>query len=325
VTDLDQLRSAHPAPGDIALSPDHRARLAARIDGGIARHDVRRRVLLGIAAPATVLGCAAAVAAVGVLALTGSTPPPAPVADRPVLASTAAVRVLDRAADRVLATPDVTVRDDQFVYTRSAAITNEGRFGEGVELGDLHEREIWLGQDPSGYGWRDDVIREFGQDWPLESGGPSPASARRPTYAWLAALPTDPTELVDELDRLAVPVDGQEQDQATFELIGSLLSEQLVPPRTAAALYRAVTRIDGVEVDPRATDALGRRGIGISRSDVRFHTRTTWIFDARTYELRGTRWYFTHPDGSPDTLFGATAILETAVVDHAGEVPGSAT
>jgi hypothetical protein len=325
VTDLDQLRSAHPAPDDITLSPDHRARLATRIDGRIARHDVRRRVLLGVAAPATVLACATAVAAVAVLALTGSSRPSTPVATRGVVTSVAATQVLDRAADRALAAPEVTVRDDQFVYTRSAAITNEGRFGEGVELGDLHEREIWLGQDPSAFGGTDDLIREFGQDWPMGTGQPNPASARRPTYAWLAALPTDPAELVGELDRLAVPADGQEQDQATFELIGSLLSEQLVPPRTAAALYRAVTRIDGVEVDRRATDALGRRGIGLSRSDVRFHTRTTWIFDARTYEMRGTRWYFTHPDGSPDTLFGATAILETAVVDHAGEVPGSAT
>ncbi|CAM3639880.1 hypothetical protein NOZE110980_08735 [Nocardioides zeicaulis] len=119
-------------------------------------------------------------------------------------------------------------------------------------------------------------------------------------------------------------MDGQEQDQATFELVGSLLSEQLVPPRTAAALYRAVTRIDGVEVGRRATDALGRPGIGVSRSDARFHTRTTWVFDATTFELRGTRWFFTHPDGSPDTLFGATAILETAVVDRAGQEPGSA-
>ena len=96
-----------------------------------------------------------------------------------------------------------------------------------------------------------------------------------------------------------------------------------MPPRTAAALYRAVTRIDGVEVDRRAVDALGRGGIGISRSDVRFRTRTTWIFDTDTYELLGTRWFFTHTDGSPDTLFGATAVLESAVVDEPGQVPGA--
>lgn len=323
MNDLDQLRRACPAPDDIRLSPDHRARLAARIDGGIERHDSRRRVLIGIAAPATVLACATAVAAVGVLALTGTSPAPAPVADRPVVASAAAVQVLDRAADRVLAAAEVTVRDDQFVYTRSATITNEGRLDGDVTLGAVHERETWLGQDPSADGWQDDVIREFGQDWPLERSGPAPAGAARPTYDWLAALPTDPAELLDELDRSAVPVGGQEQAQATFELVGSLLSEQLVPPRTAAALYGAVARIDGVEVDRQATDALGRRGIGISRSDARFHTRTTWVFDARTYELRGTRWFFTHPDGSPDILFGATAILETAVVDRAGERPGS--
>jgi DNA-directed RNA polymerase specialized sigma24 family protein len=149
------------------------------------------------------------------------------------------------------------------------------------------------------------------------------AGASRPTYAWLEALPTEADELLDTLERSAVPVDGQEQSQATFELIGSLVSEQLVPPETAAALYRAVTRIPGVEVDRGATDALGRRGVGISRRDTRFHTRTTWVFDPSTYELLGVRWWFTHVDGSPDTLFGATAVLESAVVDRAGQVPGS--
>jgi hypothetical protein len=323
--DLDELRGSHPAPHDIALSPAHRDRLRSRVDDAIGRHETRRRVVRGIAAPATVLACASAVAAVAVLALTGTSPTPAPVADRPVVASAAAVRVLDRAADRALATAAPVVREDQFVYTRSAAITNEGTFGGAVTLGDLHTREIWLGQDPGAFGWRDDVIREFGQDWPLESGSPSPAGPRRPTYAWLAALPTDPDALLDELERVATPVDGQTKDQAVFDVIGNLISEQLLPPETAAALYRAVTRIDGVEVDRGATDALGRRGVGISRADERFRTRTTWIFDAETFELRGTRWFFTHADGSPDTLFGATAVLETAVVDRAGQVPGSST
>ncbi|CAM3639861.1 hypothetical protein [Nocardioides zeicaulis] len=181
MNDLDELRRTCPAPGTITLSTAHRARLAARVDGAIERDDVRRKVALGVAAPATVLACAAAVATVAVLALGGTTPAPAPVADRPVLASSAAVRVLDRAADRALAAPAVRVRPDQIVYTRSAAITNEGRLGEDVVLGAVHERETWLGQDPSAYGWRDDMIRELGQDWPLELGGPSPAGARRPT------------------------------------------------------------------------------------------------------------------------------------------------
>ncbi|SEC53606.1 hypothetical protein SAMN04489844_2479 [Nocardioides exalbidus] len=323
--DLVELRGSHPAPHDIALSSEHRDRLRSRVDTAIGRHETRRRLALAVAAPATVLACASAVAAVAVLALTGPSPATTATVDRPVLASAAAVRVLDRAADRALATTAPVVREDQFVYTRSATLTNEGTFGGAVSLGDLHTREIWLGQDPGPFGWRDDVIRELGQDWPLESGGPSPAGARRPTYAWLAALPTDPGALLDELEHVAVPVDGQSQDQAVFDVVGNLLSEQLLPPPTAAALYRAVTLVDGVEVDRGATDALGRRGVGISRADERFHTRTTWIFDSETFELRGTKWFFTHADGSPDTLFGATAVLETAVVDRAGQEPGSST
>ncbi|WP_207208447.1 CU044_5270 family protein [Nocardioides glacieisoli] len=321
--DLDELRRSHPAPHAITLSPLHRARLGSRVEQGIRRYEARSRLVRGIAAPATVIACATAVAAVAVLALTGDPSAPRPQANREVVTSVAATQVLDGAARRAMTAPTLAVREDQFVYTRSATITNEGRLGEGIALGPVHEREIWLGQDPGAFGWQDDVIREFGQDWPLEPSGPSPAGARRPTYAWLAQLPTDPDALLNVLDREAVPVEGQEQEQATFDLIGSLVSEQLMPPETAAALFRAVTRINGIQVERGVTDALGRPGIGISRSDARFRTRTTWIFDSSTYELRGTRWFFTHADGTPDTLFGATAVLDTAVVDTAGQAPGS--
>ncbi|NYE37288.1 hypothetical protein F4692_002421 [Nocardioides cavernae] len=319
----DELQRSHPAPAAITLSSEHRAGIARRVEVAIDRRDARSRIAIGIAAPATVLACAVAVTAVAVLALTGGTPV-APTADRPVLASSAATRVLERAAERALATPSQAVREDQFVYTRSAAITNEGSLGGAVVLGPVHERETWLGQDPGPFGWQDDVIREHGQDWPIESGGASVAGPTRPTYAWLDALPTDPDALLDTLARSASPVDGQTQDQAVFDLIGTLVLEQLVPPRTAAALYRAATRIPGVDVDRRATDALGRAGIGISRADERFGTRTTWVLDESTSTLLGARWYVTHADGSPDTLFGATAVLETAVVDTAGVAPGSA-
>ena len=96
--------------------------------------------------------------------------------------------------------------------------------------------------------------------------------------------------------------DGQEPEQAVFELIGSLIDEQVLPPTTAAVFYRAVTRIPGVEVERDATDALGRPGVGISRTDPAFRTRSEWIFDEDTHELLGTRNYFTQPDGGPDTL-----------------------
>ncbi|GAA5115686.1 hypothetical protein GCM10023339_23200 [Alloalcanivorax gelatiniphagus] len=320
--DLDEMRREHPAPAPLTLTDEHRSRLAARVDLAVARSDRRNRVVRGIAAPATVIACASAVATLAVLALTGSSTPPRPEAGREVMTSAAATRVLDGAADRALATPAPTVREDQFVYTRSAAITNEGRLGGDVTLGPTHERETWLGQDPGAYGWQDDLLREFGQDWPLDSAGPVAAGPRRPTYAWLASLPTDPDELLEVLGRSASPVDGQTSDQAVFDLVGSLLFEQLVPPQTAAALYRSVTRLDGVEVERGAADALGRRGIGISRADERFGTRTTWVFDTTTYDLLGVRWFFTRP-GAPDTLFGAVAVLETAVVDSAGQVPGS--
>jgi hypothetical protein len=99
--------------------------------------------------------------------------------------------------------------------------------------------------------------------------------------------------------------------------IGGLVGEGLVPPRVAAALFEAATRIPGVTVDPGATDALGRRGTGISRADRT--VRSVWVLDPGSYEVLGTRDYFVGP--GPDVLYGATAVLERGVADRVGERP----
>lgn len=324
-SDVLELQRSHPAPTAITLSSEHRLRLGARIDVAIDRRETRLRVVQAVGAPATVLACALAVVTLVLTALTGTTPDPRPPLLRDVVADPGATRVLERVATVALAEPLLPVRPDQFVYTRSAVLSNEGTLGGDVVLGEVHEREIWLAQDPGPYGWRSDVIRELGQDWPMDYSGPAGAGAVRPTYAWLASLPTEPDALLDVLEAEAYVAERQEPEQAVFQLIGSLINEQVLPPETAAAFYRAVTRIPGVEVQRGVTDALGRRGVGISRTDVAFNTRSTWIFDTSTYQLLGTSDWFTHADGRPDTLFGATAVIERDVVDDAGAVPGSVT
>lgn len=324
--DLLELRRELPAPTEIALSPEHRARLARRVHTAIDDQDRGARRGGWVAAPALLVACSTILALLtwGALDRIATDPRSPSPHDRAVAAAPAATLVLESAATAALAAPDLVVREDQFMYARSAILSNDGRLGGPVRLGEVHEREIWLGQDPGSYGWDDDLIREFGQDWPIDYSGPAAAGVGRPTYAWLSSLPTDPDALLDVLYAEARTVERQEPEQAVFELIGNLVNEQAVPPKTAAAFYRATTLIPGVEIERGATDALGRQGIGVSRTDTAFRTRTTWVFDSDTRELLGMRSWFTHANGSPDTLFGATAILERGVVDEAGTVPARA-
>ncbi|WP_369212239.1 CU044_5270 family protein [Streptomyces flavofungini] len=145
----------------------------------------------------------------------------------------------------------------------------------------------------------------------------------RPTYRWLAALPTDPDALLEYLYDKMPEHERSEPDQAVFDEIGSLVGG-VMPPRTAAALYRAAARIPGVEKTDRVKDAIGRRGLGIVRNDTTYGQRTEWVFDPDTLAYIGSRTYLTRDGeyGKRGTLLSSTALVGHAVVDRAGQVPG---
>jgi hypothetical protein len=126
-------------------------------------------------------------------------------------------------------------------------------------------------------------------------------------------LPSDPRALLDRIRRLKTG--GLSPDPVAFGAIGDLMQEPAVPPRVAAALYRAAALIPGVTVIRTATDAIGRAGVAVSLS-VRGDEQE-WIFDRHTYRLLGER-EFVH-----GILVGTTAILDRAIVDRAGELPPS--
>ncbi|WP_062648096.1 CU044_5270 family protein [Streptomyces maremycinicus] len=246
--------------------------------------------------------------------------------------SRGAVVTLDRIAAVALRTDVEPVGDGQFVYVRSRSAGNEGVFDGPVELGKMHERQVWFSQRQ---GPVTDVglIREYGQDWPIEVGVPDgtdpedaavPAGFDRPTYAWLASLPTDPGALLKLLYADTPAERGEDRDQEVFGRIGDLIGEQIMPSATAAAFYRATARIPGVTEVADAVDAVGRHGIAIAREDTRHGTRTEWIFDPGTLEYLGVRTVFTRDTerARAGTVSDTSAVLERAVVDKRGEEPG---
>ncbi|MEV3852101.1 CU044_5270 family protein [Streptomyces microflavus] len=339
--DRDELARRLPPATGFALPPGrhehHRERLMNLIDHDTAaarertanRGPARPRLLRpSFLAPAITLALA------GVLVAGYSAPggPDLPVrADGGAPASERAgdarpvALVLDRISDAAARSGEGPVGDDQFVYVRSQVQASDLTSGKLV-TGPLAEREIWYAQKPGpqkklGY------IRQDGETLPINAELGDTDGTReglhRPTYRWLAALPTDPRRLLDHLTALTPKDEGQEHAQAVFENIGHLIGETVLPPETAAALYKAAALIPGVSDAPGAVDALGRHGVGIAREDTRFSTRSEWVFDPEGLAFLGSRTFLTEDTGigAKGTLLDAEAVLKRAVVDKGGVRP----
>jgi hypothetical protein len=167
---------------------------------------------------------------------------------------------------------------------------------------------------------RDTRVTGGAPDVPLAP--PSPPSLNNPTFRYLTTLPTDPDLLLVKIYRETLG-QGQSPQMEAFATIGDLISESVVPPALAVALYQAAGRIPGVTVVDDSVDALGRHGVAVSRTDG--GVQREWIFDRNTLQLLGEREVWadgTTPAQRGSVLLpGSTAIVTRAVVDHAGEVP----
>ncbi|MFE4688940.1 CU044_5270 family protein [Streptomyces sp. NPDC056749] len=336
-----------PAPAERDLPPGrhlhHKDTLMRLIDQDGDRTTARSRTRL--LRPAVLLP-AAGLALGGVLlttlAVTGQDSAPAPSAageKSRVTAPGGAAVLLDRIALAAGRSDERPVTDDQFVYVRTLGTGNEGEMGGPVKLTEPSEREVWMTQE-TGPVIDEGLIHQDGSYIPLVVGVPDgetpvgyPAGLNRPTYTWLASLPTDPdvllrrltTEITRDQDSRDTPAGDRDEAQDAFDAIGELLRETVMPPKTAAALYKAAARIPGVTVDPDAVDAAGRHGIGVARDDVRAGWRTAWIFDSATLGYLGERTYLSRDTsmGRKGTLIGASAVLERAVVDALRERPST--
>lgn len=321
-TMLAELRTLAPAPKPAPLPAHGRARLATALDTVmISTPGSRRRSLQAFIPAALLAACVCTVSALIALAFLNPSPRGL-AATLPVRAEPDAVRALDGLATVALTTSTPTVGADEFVYVRSTVITNNGMLGGPVGLGAAHEREIWLSQRPSTD--EQGLIREFGQDWPISGGRPVTAGPERPTYEWIQGLPTDPDRVITDLASHQPSDSEQSPEQYVFERIGDLITESLVPPELAGALFEAVTKLPGVRLVDHAEDAIGREGFGISRTDERYGITTVWVFQPGSPAPLGVRWYFDGPASEPGarTLFGATAVLERGVAEQLGASPG---
>jgi hypothetical protein len=247
-----------------------------------------------------------------------------------------AAYVLNRAASAAAASSQPVPRPGQFIYVSSVTTDLSTEVTRSVGKSWLYKtsRQIWQSVTGRQAGMLQIVDRgnaklPWGPVPPADSGnqaswislpattcpGAAPAHG---TYAFLASLPTDPGRLRTWLYRHANGGNGP--DAQAWTDIGDMLREMLVPPKLAAALYRVAATIPGATVVPHAANAVGRDGVGVSRSGA------VLIFDPKTYQLIGEGAVLTKAvpgQGPAGTVITSTAQLRESVVDRLPDIPPS--
>ena len=299
-----------------------------------------RQVLAGrtLAWPSSARGLVAAAAAVALVAGLGVTAgerlsanPSGPSGSAAAASPANAAVVLDRIAQAAAAGPLVKVGPNQYFYVKAKVASTTIFAKTGMVEG-------WIAQSQAMETlWRDNgrtTIQKAGTAFEGYGGPvigaffigiPSAESHDKflyPTYAYLQSLPTDPAQLLRLIHQQV-----SDADIYAFLQIGELLSATVLPPQTAAALYRAAALIPGVTVVPDATDALGRHGTGISLTSVggHFHLREEWIVSTSNYQFLGARTSITELSAANPahevTTASASALLARGIADSPGGTP----
>ena len=297
----------------------------------------RRRWLAGAAAVAVLV-------AGGLIAQTVSFGGPAP-------ATAEAVRTLDRAAVQAIGAVDEPVGPGQYRYVATRAwwmATTTSEDGRGFARLEENLLETWvpanprdewlLRRDATGNGqWVIGTQEEAdaagvgggrgrpGGEWRASCGdfhGESKCqdggSWQNPTAEWQAGLPTDPDALFARL-RADAPDNGR-GDAALFTYAADALRSGLVGKDVRAAIYRALTRIGGLEVTEERADLGGRVGIALGVDDG--ERRHEIVIDPETGRFIGERQVATDDvdDFEAGTVLEFTSVT-TAVVDAIGAKP----
>ena len=208
----------------------------------------------------------------------------------------AVAEALERAAVAAEARPFTPPRDDQWIYLEDRLTRSDD---DGSEPGRGLTRSP-DGRSLISRGWRradgggsayvdaagelhvDTLDPRRKSDRPLEV-AIGPLAGHRT----LAALPTDPDELLRWAYRQAEDVTGAglSEHGDVFAIFGGMLRENLLPPELEAAIFRALKRVPGVSV--RTVDVLERPALALAQTEG--WLREELLLDPRTYRYRGER------------------------------------
>jgi hypothetical protein len=337
MNDLDLLREC--APEAPLLSSAELSEARHRVLTTIARSTMRTGAARRIAIGGVTVAAAAAITA-GVLAGTHRTTPapvtvpamhrttPAPVT---VPATLTAREVLEHAAAAALKEPVVVPRDDQFAYTKLVGAGGQVELSwlsvDGTRNGLIETPTNGKMQKtvPLGCVNGSRKIRTPGRDGkPLKGGHkPIPITTPVPMDGPVVTVPCTPERAFfpDMPTTAAAMGPYLEQTQGVrlndlndlSKTVGFMLESDYILPAQRAALYRFLAATPGLTVDPHVRDVSGRPGIGVVWHF--YGSKAMNIFDPRTFAYLGmTTW------GEKGEL-GGDALVQTAIVDRAGEMP----
>jgi hypothetical protein len=262
--------------------------------------------------------------------------------------SEGAAELLEQIAKAAEKQPFPEVGDDQFVYVKRVSYHWKANpkmmmkvpkgcatTAEGHEWG---MREFWESVDGQHAGLsRDDGPGGKNIDRPIAR--PLPGKDMPNYFRQVEELPTDPAEmyrwLYDLQKKGDKPSGKRADDVKAYGKVVRLLTSQLLPPRTAAALYRAAAMIPGLTVVKGvAEDAAGRHGVAVAMNESNpfagpdaVGTRTELVFSEKTFAFLGeTTIRIVGPKDKCDPrvvgdLVEARAAIDRAVVDKIGQNP----
>jgi hypothetical protein len=110
-------------------------------------------------------------------------------------------------------------------------------------------------------------------------------------------MPTDPEAMVGWLRKTARTEFGSDILDAVTKFLGTVSTRVWMRPAQRAALYRAISLIDGVGLVEGVKDSQGREGVGVAWIPTGQTSRhVVWVFDPKTFRMLGT------PDSSIDEI-----------------------
>ncbi|WP_326731267.1 CU044_5270 family protein [Streptomyces phaeochromogenes] len=297
-----------------SVSPDLPVRRDPVRKGPARRRPGRRLVL--VAAPLAL----AAVVGLGVVAVDSAQDGRrgTPAADATGDDHRKAAQLLDRIALAAADRPAVTVRDDQYVYTRLQGSSDElgwpatppkdtkGLFTPApVAYEGTVRREQWDSVDGERDGLRKSVgLSSTGEPDSSHQDVMTMSGAGYLAFRRLQALPTDPDALLKKLSGDARNVEESRLTEVIVENLGTVIDDATLLPDLSAAIYRAMARLPGVRVVDHVKDAAGREGVGLTFEGA--PKGYAWVFDSSSLVHLGTT---------------DAALMEVGVADKAGEVP----
>ncbi|MBT2233933.1 CU044_5270 family protein [Nonomuraea sp. NEAU-A123] len=252
---------------------------------------------------------------------TGPASPPAwvPVANAETLAK--------RATAAAAGTTDVYPRADQWIYVKRESFsspkvmdTSDVPSTGGGKTESRHVEEVWIRGDGKERARR----KEGSKTVTRIHGGED--SRRRFDPDYLRSLPLEPSALRQRLQKDMEDVTPLRGERAVFSQVSFILQEGAPPARLRAALYTVISQLDGVGVEQKVRDVVGREGVGLYMdADV---GRREVIIDPKSYDLLGGRLIYlggaekSSPFArlTPGEVVSSIAQVAYGIVDHAGDI-----